>query len=392
MTPLRRISRSRRGPQAVAGVCLSLLALAATGSLAGASQQSGRTGASVGSATRLSIVSSPQSLLPGGPFQESSKLLGGTGLFGASLAVSADGRTAIVGAPLEGGGAGSARIFALTPSGWIDQAQLTPSETVQETAGCEGEGEGEECRLGISVAISGDGNTALVGSPLEEGRRGAVRTFVRTGQTWSQLGPKIEGESGGKELFGRSVAISADGQTAIIGAPGSATATALRRGKSGWEKEVPTIVGPRKASTGRFGRTVALSGNGNVALIGAPGLEQGSVAVWAFVREAGGWQQQGPVLTGGAGETAGGHFGSGLALSSDGSTALVGADGDSEGAGAAWPLSRSGATWVPQGAKLTAPEEVGPGGFGMSVALSGPADRALIGGPADQWSAGAAWT
>jgi len=144
------------------------------------------------------------------PFQEASQLLGGTGLFGASVAVSADGRTAIVGAPLEGGGAGSARIFALTPSGWQEQAKLAPSETVEET-GVPCEGEGEECRLGISVAVSGDGDTALVGSPLEEGRTGAVRTFVRTGSTWSQLGPKIKGESSGKALFGRSVAISTDG-------------------------------------------------------------------------------------------------------------------------------------------------------------------------------------
>ncbi len=369
-----------------AGTCLAVVVLASAGAPA-----QGATTRSPSPAPRRPARAGLPAAEGGLPFQETSQLHGGTGLFGASVAVSADGRTAIVGAPLEGGGAGSARIFALTPSGWQEQAKLAPSETVEET-GVPCEGEGEECRLGISVAISGDGDTALVGSPLEEGRTGAVRTFVRTGSTWSQLGPKIKGESSGKALFGRSVAISTDGQEALIGAPGSATASFLRRSSDGWTQEGPTIEGPRKASTGRFGRTVALSGDGTVAFIGGPGLEGDAGAVWAYVHEEGAWQQQGPILTGGGEETAGGHFGSGLALSEDGSTALVGANGDDEGIGAAWALTRSGTTWVQQGPKLTAPEEVGPAHFGSSVALSGSGENALIGGPADFSSAGAVWT
>ncbi|MGA2455157.1 MAG: IPT/TIG domain-containing protein, partial [Solirubrobacteraceae bacterium] len=376
----------------------ALIALAAGGWITSASQGAPQSGSAAGGVGSLSPSTTTQSTLTGlpgvegfAPFQEASQLLGSVGLFGASVAVSADGRTAIVGAPREGGGAGSARVFVLTPSGWQEQAQLGPSEGGEGAAvPCT---EGEECRLGVSVAISADGNTVIAGSPREEDLKGAVRAFVRTGTTWSQLGPELTGESSrGRALFGRSVAISADGQTALIGAPGSATATILHRSGSGWTQEGATIASPDKPHAGGFGSTVALSGDGSVAFIGAPGVESRSGAVWAFVREGNDWRQQGEALTGGSEATAGAHFGSGLALSFDGSTALVGADGDSEGAGAAWALVRSGATWIHQGPKLTASGELGAAHFGQSVALSASGDSALVGGPADNDRRGAAWT
>jgi hypothetical protein len=376
----------------------ALIALAATGWITAASQGAPQSGSAVGGVGDLSLRTTIRSTLAGlpsvegfAPFEEASQLPGSVGLFGESVAVSADGRTAIVGAPREGGGAGSARVFALTPSGWQEQAELAPAEGGEEAAvPCT---EGEECRLGASVAISADGNTAIVGSPREEDLKGAVRAFVRTGTTWSQLGPKLTDESSlGEARFGRSVAISADGQTALIGAPGSATATVLHRSGSGWTQEGATISPPDKAHVTTFGSTVALSGDGSVAFIGAPGFKSGSGAVWAFAREGSDWQQQGEALTDGSEATAGAHFGSGLALSFDGSTALVGADGDSEGAGAAWALVRSGATWIQQGPKLTASGEPGAAHFGQSVALSESGNSALVGGPADNDRAGAAWT
>ncbi len=244
--PSRPDASSHRRLRAISAAGAALIALAASAWITAASQGAPQSGPAAGGVGRLSPSTTTQPLLTGlpdaegfAPFQEASQLLGSAGLFGASVAVSADGRTAIVGAPREGGGAGSARVFALTPSGWQEQAQLGPSEGGEEAAvPCT---EGEECRLGISVAISADGNTALVGSPLEEDRKGAVRAFVRTGTTWSQLGPTLTGESlPGKALFGRSVAISADGQTALIGAPGSAAATVLHRVGSGWTQEGAT--------------------------------------------------------------------------------------------------------------------------------------------------------
>src|SRR3984893_4299483 len=62
--------------------------------------------------------------------------------------------------------------------------------------------------------------------------------------------------------------------------------------------------------------------------------------------------QQGTKLTG-SGESGAGLLGYSVALSSDGNTALVGAPHDNTNVGAAWVFTRSGSTWTQQGSKLT---------------------------------------
>jgi hypothetical protein len=133
---------------------------------------------------------------------------------------------------------------------------------------------------------------------------------------------------------------------------------------------------------------VAISGDGNTALIGLSD-ENGHVgAAWVFVRSGSTWSQQGPKLTAND-ETMQGLFGDSVALSGDGNTALIGGQGDNgqhgEGVGAAWVFVRSGSTWSQQGSKLTACDESGQGRFGLSVALSGDGNTALIGGGGAAW-------
>ena len=84
-----------------------------------------------------------------------------------------------------------------------------------------------------------------------------------------------------------------------------------------------------------------------------------------------------------------------MALSSDDKTALIGGPGDNSHVGAVWVLARSGKNWTQQGEKLTGSGGIGESSFGYSVALSGDAKTALIGGPYDRGyslsSKGAAW-
>jgi FG-GAP repeat len=99
-----------------------------------------------------------------------------------------------------------------------------------------GSGEQGSGRFGFSVALSADGDTALVGAPHDNDFAGAVWVFARAGETWVQQAeltaqepdaefgeepcPEEEpGEEGGDCGFGASVALSADGSTALIGAP-----------------------------------------------------------------------------------------------------------------------------------------------------------------------------
>ena len=48
-------------------------------------------------------------------------------------------------------------------------------------------------RFGSSVALSADGDTALIGGLGDDGLKGAAWVFMRTGSTWSQQGGKLTG-------------------------------------------------------------------------------------------------------------------------------------------------------------------------------------------------------
>jgi hypothetical protein len=336
--------------------------------------------------------------------QQGPKLTGGgeeisTGLggrFGLSVALSADGNTALVGASGDNEERGAVWVFTRSGSTWTQQGpKLTGSEEL---------GRGN---FGDSVALSSEGNTALVGAGCDGsgtgvGCVGAAWVFTRSGSSWTQQGPKLTGggETGGGE-FAIRVALSADGNTALMGGPYDGTAGAawvFTRSGSTWTQQGPKFTGGEEVGESRFGFAVALSSDGNTALIGGHGdnLEPGQHGVgaaWVFTRSGSNWTQQGPKLTGGE-EVGYGDFGWAVALSSDGNIALIGGAHDNNEVGATWLFTRAGSTWTQQGPKLTATEEIGTANFGLSVAMSSTGTTALIGGPGDgkpTAETGAAW-
>jgi hypothetical protein len=133
-----------------------------------------------------------------------------------------------------------------------------------------------------------------------------------------------------------------------------------------------------------------LSADGNTALIGGFVDNWNGGAVWVFTRSGSTWTAQGSKLTG-VGELGPGNFGGSVALSDDGNTALIGGSGDNTSVGAAWVFTRSGSTWTQRGSKLTGAGETANGWFGSSVALSADGTTALIGGYADNGTVGAVW-
>jgi FG-GAP repeat len=141
---------------------------------------------------------------------------------------------------------------------------------------------------------------------------------------------------------------------------------------------------------GKFGTIVALSADGNTALIGGWNDDTSKGAAWVFTRAGSTWSQQGPKLTG-AGEIGEGRFGVAVALSADGDRALIGGLYDNGARGAAWVFTRSGSTWTQEGGKLTGADGSGESEFGTNVALSADGDTALIGGWRDNGGVGAAW-
>jgi hypothetical protein len=112
-------------------------------------------------------------------------------------------------------------------------------------------------------------------------------------------------------------------------------------------------------------------------------------AAWVYTRSVGVWTQQGSKLVGTGVVGSGTKQGISVALSADGNTAIVGGVGDNESTGATWVYIRSGGVWTQQGSKLVGTG--GAGNQGQSVALSGDGETALVGGPLDNGDIGAAW-
>src|SRR5204863_528844 len=157
-----------------------------------------------------------------------------------------------------------------------------------------------------------------------------------------------------------------------------------------WSQQGPKLTGTEEVGNGLFGFRVSVSADGNTAMVGGPGDSSGAGAAWVFVRSEGAWSQQGPKLTGG-GEVGRGLFGVSVALSADGNTALIGGRGDNASIGAAWVFRRAISKWEQDSAKLTAADESGVGLFGSGVALSSDGTTAFIGGSGDTSFVGAAW-
>ena len=336
------------------------------------------------------------------PFiQQGEKLTGGSEevnegkwepAFGYDVALSSDGNTALVSAPFEANLHGGVWVFTRSGETWTQQGpKLTGGEEVWEWP--------SGVLFGSSLALSADGNTALIGGRSDHQQKGAVWVFTRSGGKWTQQGPKLLGAEGvGPSMFGVSVVLSADGDTALIGGDGdgeylAGAAWVFTRSGETWSQQGPKLTGAgeipsEKWNGGQFGGSVALSSDGNTALVGAGGDNAWTGAAWVFTRSGETWTQQGEKITA-TGESGEGELGDGVALSSDGNTALLGAPGDSGEAGAAFAFTRSGETWTQQGEKLT-DGLTGEGWFGVGLALSGDGNTAIIGAPmTNAWSGGA---
>jgi hypothetical protein len=242
-----------------------------------------------------------------------------------------------------------------------------------------------QSQQGQSVAVSADSSTAIVGGPGDNSGAGATWVWTRSSNgVWTQQGGKLVGIGAvGNASQGQSVGLSADGNTAIVGAPGdnsgAGAAWIYTRSNGVWTQQGGKLVGIGAVGNASQGQSVGLSADGNTAIVGGPGDNSGAGATWFYTGSNGGWTQQDSKLVG-PGAVGNANQGWSVALSGDG-TAIVGGPADASGAGAWWtPLI-----------KLVGTGAVGNANQGWSVALSGDGRTAIVGGPADASGAGAAW-
>lgn len=304
---------------------------------------------------------------------------GATGdLFGRSVTLSADGNTALVGA--EGVSSGTGEVIVFTRSGtiWTQQAVLTRS------GGSTGN------YFGRSVAVSSNGNVALVGASGVNQGSGRVVPFTRSGTTWTQQAEFTYSQTSPAYGVGYAVAISGDGNVALAGMPGAGIlitggAVLFNYNGSTWvEERALTIV-----TAGRFasvGSTVALNNNGTVALIGGTGPSTAAGFVSIFTNNSGIWTETSLLH---ANMVAAEKYGNSVSLDGSGNTALIGAPGISSNTGAAFVFTKSSGVWTEQ-QKLTRNGGATSDSYGYAVALSSDASTALIGASGVNSNAGAA--
>ena len=320
--------------------------------------------------------------------QQGLKLVGsdavGAAWQGCSVFLSADGNTAIVGGPYDNGEVGAAWIFTRSGGVWTQQG---PKLVGPDAVGA--------ARQGGSVSLSADGNTAIVGGSLDNNWAGASWVFTRSGGVWTQQGPKLFGSDavGPTVWQGCSVSLSADGNTAIVGGLADNDAGAawvFTRSGGVWTQQGTKLVGSGAVGFASQGRSVAISADGNTAVVGGEGDNNLAGAAWVWVRSGGVWTQQGNKLVG-SGAAGNAYQGWSVSISADGSSAIVGGFYDNNGGGAGWIWKRGGNVWSQQGTKLVGLGAVGGAQQGSSVSLSADGSTAIVGGPTDNNLAGAAW-
>jgi len=291
---------------------------------------------------------------------------------GYSVAISADGNTAILGANNQNNNVGAAYVFSRSVTGWSQQQELTEANP------------GVFDHFGSSVALSGDGNTAVVGAMTRNNYQGAAFIFTRAGTAWTQQQELAASDGLAFDLLGYSVALSGDGSTALVSAPvksvAQGAAYVFTRSGMTWSQQ-QKLTAPDPSNNAQFGYSVALSGDGNTALLGAPNGNSTRGLSYVFTRSATLWSQLQELST--SDGAANDQFGVGVALSADATTALFGA------LNKAYVFSQSGGTWTLQ-QELT-PAEGPVGFFGSTVSLSSTGDVALLGTYAAKNTQGAAY-
>ena len=321
--------------------------------------------------------------------QQGGQLVGGLGPSrqGRGVAFSADGRVALVGGPDDDAGTGAV---------WVWGFDSTPPRLAYQIDTLVGAGAVGAAEQGTAVALSADGTTSLVGGAQDNGGTGAVWVWTwKAVGGWTQQGPKLVGAGAvGQARQGTAVALSADGNTALVGGPGDNSNTGAiwvwTRSNGVWTQQGSKLVGIGAVGPAMQGQAVGLAGVGNTAIVGGPMDQGGSGAVWVWTRTGGLWTQQGSKLVG-TGSAGNARQGSSVALSGDGATAVVGGPLDHGQVGAAWIWTLASGQWVQQGGKLVGPDHVGQSEQGSSVSVSGDGTTAIVGGGFDDSGAGAVW-
>lgn len=284
--------------------------------------------------------------------------------------------------------------------------------------------------------------TGIAGSQADNSANsaGAVYLFSRSSGSWVQQQYIKATNSEANDYFGWSIALSSDGNTLAVGAPGeSSNATAIdgnqgdnsapqsgavylyTRNGSVWTPQ-SYIKASNSEASDFFGWALALNADGTTLAVGAYGEDSNAKgingnqannshqlagAAYVFSRTANIWAQQAYLKASNTDSASANpqfgadYFGWSLDISNDGNTVAVGAFGedssatgvngaqnnnDAPNSGAVHTFIRSGSSWTPQ-AYIKASNTNISDKFGMAVKLSGNGTTLAISAPNEDSSA-----
>lgn len=207
--------------------------------------------------------------------------------------------------------------------------------------------------FGHYVAVSADGSTVVASSHVDDGSRGSAYVYRWNGQSWVEK--KLTASDGAaSDGFGRSVAVSADGSIVVVGAPADDTPETYNHGSVyvfRWNGSAYVQAQKLQPSplfgNAYFGTGVAVSGDGSRIAAGAVyvGLDGGSPwgAVYIFRRNGSTYELLGSALNAPTPQNYDSFCK--VALSSDGSTLAVGAMGYDSNKGAVFVFQWDGSNY-----------------------------------------------
>lgn len=298
--------------------------------------------------------------------------------FGRSLSFSQNGMVLAVGAPNDNEGSGLTYIFTVISGDWELQTSILGSSEYSSYQG-------------ISVSLSANGTTLIVGGYQYNGGYGAVWVFDSIDNIWSETSKLTVSDSIGASQFGISSAISGDGYTIIAGGysdNGNIGAVWIFGIVGGsWQQQVKLVPEDYTSGGPQIGSSVAISYYGNTIVFGAPYDTNGTC--WIYTRSLGIWSQIAKITNG----LANSQFGISASMSYDGLTFVSGSSEYYNEVGACWIYKNVNGIWT-----LQSPALVGTGSYnnsvsiqGASVSLSGDGTILAEGSPTNYGEWGSVW-
>lgn len=241
--------------------------------------------------------------------------------FGWAVDISSSGNRIAIGAPANhdyGEYSGSIKIYDLLNGNW--------TQVGNDIHGLEGG------RGGASLAISGDGNTIIFGSPNYSAWAGFVQIYHFDGNDWVLLGDQTFINDNSNGLLGESVEINFDGTKIIVGAstsdeagPLSGQAVVYKFENSQWLQVGQKINGESQYEN--TGKAVSISNDGNLIAVGAPtnadtDIGAGQARIYQLNEANNQWQQAGQDINGDGMLV---DFGQSVSLSGNGLRIAIGA-------------------------------------------------------------------